>query len=40
MSFDIVKSLTNEFTHESANTRKLLARIPLEKKIGLLTKNQ
>lgn len=32
MSFDIVKSLTNEFTHESANTRKLLARVPLEKK--------
>lgn len=31
MSFDIVKSLTNEFTHESANTRNLLTRIPLEK---------
>ena len=30
MSFDIIKSLTNEFTHESENTRKLLARIPLE----------
>ncbi|MEN9448469.1 MAG: hypothetical protein RJA25_1759 [Bacteroidota bacterium] len=30
MSFDIIKSLTNEFTHESANTRKLLERIPLD----------
>lgn len=31
MSFDIIKSLTNEFTHECANTRKVLERIPLNK---------
>lgn len=31
MDFDIVKSLTNEYTHECAGTRKLLERIPLDK---------
>ncbi len=31
MSFDIVKSLTNEFTHECANTRKVLERVPMDK---------
>lgn len=29
MSFDIIKSLTNEVTHENVSTRKVLERIPL-----------
>lgn len=31
MEFDIIKSLTNEYTHECASTRKLLERIPMDK---------
>lgn len=30
MDFDIIKSLTNEYTHECANTRKLLEKVPLD----------
>lgn len=30
MDFDIIKSLNNEFVNECANTRKLLAAVPLE----------
>ena len=30
MEFDILKSLSNEFTHESAGTRKILERIPMD----------
>ncbi len=31
MDFDIIKSLTNEYTHECASTRKLLERVPMDK---------
>lgn len=31
MEFDIIKSLTNEYTHECASTRKLLERVPMDK---------
>lgn len=31
MEFDIIKSLTNEYTHECASTRKLLEKVPLDK---------
>lgn len=31
MSFDIIKSLTNEYTHECASTRKLLENVPMDK---------
>lgn len=31
MEFDIIKSLTNEYTNECANTRKLLASVPMDK---------
>lgn len=30
MGFNIIKSLTNEYTHECASTRKLLERVPLD----------
>lgn len=30
MDFNIIKSLTNEYTHECTSTRKLLERIPLD----------
>ena len=30
MEFDIIKSLTNEYTNECASTRKLLASVPLD----------
>lgn len=31
MDFDIIKSLTNEYTNECASTRKLLERVPMDK---------
>ncbi len=31
MEFNIIKSLTNEYTHECASTRKLLERVPMDK---------
>ncbi|MFN8295506.1 MAG: DinB family protein [Chitinophagales bacterium] len=31
MDFDIIKSLTNEYTHECAGTRKILERVPMDK---------
>lgn len=31
MDFDIIKSLTNEYTHECARTRKILQRVPMDK---------
>lgn len=30
MPFNIIKSLTNEYTHECASTRKLLERVPMD----------
>jgi len=30
MDFNIIKSLTNEYTHECASTRKLLEKIPMD----------
>ena len=30
MEFDIIKSLTNEYTNECANTRKLLEKVPFD----------
>jgi uncharacterized damage-inducible protein DinB len=30
MDFDIIKSLTNEYTHECASTRKLLESVPMD----------
>ncbi len=31
MDFNIIKSLTNEYTNECSNTRKLLAKVPMDK---------
>lgn len=31
MEFNIIKSLTNEYTHECASTRKLLEKVPMDK---------
>lgn len=31
MDFNIIKSLTNEYTHECASTRKLLESVPMDK---------
>lgn len=31
MEFDIIKSLTNEYSHECASTRKLLEKTPMDK---------